>query len=161
MRSARPRKPKVPPMFTILPDRCFCIVGVTARMVRKQPFMFSSITSSNASGVVSHAVVSSGPRPPATLTRMSMRPPKASRVFFTIASTSAASVTSHFASTTFRLNFFTSSVTGAIAAMSRPARQRSTPSFASASVIAAPMPLAGPVTIATFPFSPSSIRSSH
>ncbi len=57
--------------------------------------MLSSTIWSNCSGVVSHAVVSSGPRPPATFTRISMRPPKASSAFFTIASICAGSVTSH------------------------------------------------------------------
>src|SRR5262245_59103518 len=43
--------------------------------------------------------------------------------------------------------------TGSIAAVSRPVNASRTPSAANASVIAAPMPLAGPVIIATRPLS--------
>ena len=50
------------------------MVGSTARMVWKQPFMLSVTMSSNSSGVVSTPVLPIGPEPPATLTRMSMRP---------------------------------------------------------------------------------------
>ena len=50
------------------------MVGSTPRMVWKQPFMLSVTMSSNSSGVVSTPVLPIGPEPPATFTRMSMRP---------------------------------------------------------------------------------------
>src|SRR5467141_3107057 len=50
------------------------MVGSTPRMVWKQPFMLRVTMSSNSSGVVSTPVLPIGPEPPATLTKMSMRP---------------------------------------------------------------------------------------
>src|SRR4051812_43764966 len=52
---------------------------------------------------------------------------------------------------------WTCSATDSIAAVSRPTRARRAPSAAKAMVIAAPMPLAGPVITATRPPSPRSI----
>ena len=122
--------------------------GSTARMVLKQPFMLSSTIWSNSSGVVSQPVLPIGPEPPATLTRISTPSPKAA-ASLTMRSQSAAWVTSHFTTITLTPMARASKATGSIAARSRPASARCTPSRAKARLIAAPMPLAGPVTIAT------------
>jgi hypothetical protein len=50
------------------------MVGSTPRMVWKQPFMLRVTMSSNSCGVVSTPLLPIGPEPPATFTRMSMRP---------------------------------------------------------------------------------------
>src|SRR5262245_5201142 len=54
-----------------------------------------------------------------------------------------------------------SAATGSIAAVSRPMSASLTPSAAKASVIAAPMPLAGPVIMATRPLSIRSMVASE
>ncbi len=132
-------------------------------MVRKQPSRLISTISANWSGEVSQDGVSIGPVPPATLTRMSSRSSKRVRAVSIAASTSGALVTSQRASSTVRPSARASAATGSIAARSRPSSMRSAPSRASIKVIAAPMPLAGPVTTATFPANsiPISLSSSR
>ena len=148
MRPARPRMPKVPPTFTTLPPPCSIMAGITARMVLKQPVMFSSTMSLNSSVVVSHPVLPMGPEPPATFTRMSMRPncARAARASASVWSGSVRSQRTTMAGTPLAR---AACATGSMAAVSRPASTRAQPSSAKASVTAAPMPLAGPVITAT------------
>src|SRR5476649_1999828 len=125
------------------------MVGSAARMVWKQPFMLRVTISSNSSGVVCTPVLPIGPEPPATLTRTSMRPPKASLVAATADSHCLGSVRSQGITIALAPPAFTSSATGAIAAVSRPISASLQPSAAKAWVIEAPMPLAGPVISTT------------
>ena len=54
--------------------RVMALDANTGSAVWKQPFMFNVTMSLNSSGVVSTPLLPTGPEPPATLTRMSMRP---------------------------------------------------------------------------------------
>src|SRR5258707_319183 len=127
------------------------MVGSTLRMVWKHPFMLSVTMSSNSSGVVSTPVLPTGPEPPATFTRISMRPPYAALAALAASSHCFASVRSHGTMIASPPAACTAQATGSIALVSRPTRASRAPSAANASVIAAPIPLAGPVMTATRP----------
>src|SRR5712692_2846394 len=135
------------------------MVGSTPRMVWKQPFMLSVTMSSNSCGVVSTPVLPIGPEPPATLTRMSMRP-KASLVACAACSHCTGLVRSQGTMIASPPAVFAFAATGSIAAVSRPTKARRAPSAANAMVMAAPIPLAGPVITATRPLSIKSMVAS-
>src|SRR3984957_9584543 len=134
------------------------MVGSAARMVWKHPFMLRVTISSNSSGVVCTPVLPIGPEPPATLTRISMRPPNWALVFSTAASHCLASVRSQGITIAVPPFALTSAATGSIAAVSLSISASLQPSAAKAWVMEAPMPLAGPVMSATRSSSESFIK---
>jgi hypothetical protein len=96
--------------------------------------------------VVSTPLLPIGPVPPATLIRISIRPPNFARTLAMAASTASGSVTSQEKISACTPIALASPATGSIAPVSRPSRARFAPSRANPREIAAPMPLAGPVT---------------
>src|SRR4051812_22035130 len=133
------------------------MAGSTACMVLKQPPMLSVTISSNSSAVVCAPVLPIGPEPPATFTRMSMRPPKMSRVTSAASSQAVALVTSHCTTIASLPPARISFATGSIAETSRPISASLQPSCPNALLTAAPIPFAGPVITATRPCSLKSI----
>jgi hypothetical protein len=132
------------------------MIGITARIVLKQPAMLRVTISSNSARVVSHPVLPIGPEPPATLTRTSMRP-KTSCDRAIAESTASVSVRSQAITVTSQPIPLAASDTGSMAATSRPTSASRQPSRAKPSVTAAPIPLAGPVMTATRPFNARSM----
>ena len=144
------------------PDLRAIMCGATARVQRKTPRRFASMTVSNCSSDITETCPSftftSMPsrRMPALLTRTSICP-KASITFVVAAVTSAASATETRVKVAAEAPAAFSSATIAGSSPLRSHTATLQPSAAKARAVPFPMPLAPPVTITTLFLSPVSI----